>query len=176
MPTNQEAIAFAIKRIQLAGGESNHATFVADERRNIYIQFLTDRGGDVVEGELTANRFLPPNWQLSDEQHEILENHGWELTDFNWVKSWDVADDDDRDDVAQQAVHILSKAYKVPPSRPLRREMRLEPDHHPHPGGDHRPARGGALVRQHRVRGGRAARRACDARRGAHPGGRRRRA
>lgn len=133
LSVNQGSIAFAIKRIQFAGGESNHATFIADERRNIYIQFLTDRGGDVVEGELTANRFLPSNWQLGDQQHEILENHGWELTEFNWVKSWDVGDDDDRDDVAQQAVHILAKAYKVPSSRPLRREMRLEPDHHPHP-------------------------------------------
>jgi len=127
----RQQIVSALRRLTEEGGSDNFVIFVADAAKNYFVQFLSYRGNTTIYGEAVSNRFLSSPFLLSAEQDAWLARLGWNPPAGeqppNFHRYWRVADDRDRQVVAEAALATLKIVYGWRGDRPLEVELYLEP-------------------------------------------------
>lgn len=120
-------IAQSLKRIQTEGGMANCVVFLADEKKNYYIQFASAKGEKGLRAEAVSNAFLSPKNRLDDVKSAILLDRGWSLQPgSNYVKDFTAADDGARSAITAEVEAVFRDVYGVDPSAGLKEELILQ--------------------------------------------------
>lgn len=122
---NHKIIAEALERIQETGGS---AVFMADQRKNYFIEFAVGRGEIELFAEAVGNEYLEPANKLKAEQIFKLKLIGWKKdeTGVNFCRYWAADTYKARLTIAEEVMRTFVKVYGVYPDTLITVELNLD--------------------------------------------------
>lgn len=128
---NSTRIATALRLLVQEGGEGSFVIFLADEKKNYYVQCAGERGKTTLHCEATSNEVIKPPFQLSETQVAQLLSLGWkspipgDVSYSNFYRDWDASDDRSRTQIAREIIRTL-EVYRFPANQKLAVQLSLE--------------------------------------------------
>ena len=129
---NLKTITASLKRLQTEGGEGGYVIFVANEKKNYYVQFSGSRSTRLLDAEAVSNKFLKPEYSLRQEQIAKLISMGWKPPSVgskgspNYFRDWKSTNDEERLTIGQAVLRTLIDVYGLDNSRPITLQMDLK--------------------------------------------------
>ncbi len=125
---NLSIIADSLRRIQTEGSNGNFVIFMADAKKNYYVQFMGARDKTNLYAEAVGNKVLPRAAALGPDLVARLQAMGWNPPEKspNFYREWEAASDKDRQSIAHEVMRVLVEVYGVQPDQPLAVELELQ--------------------------------------------------
>jgi hypothetical protein len=116
-----------VKGLVVAKWNQPIVIFMADARKNYYVQFAAERGKTILRAEAVSNEYLASKLRLSQEQIKQPQLVEWSVQGVtgDYYRTWNALSEEDRLRIAGEVIRTL-EVYGWEPSQPLDVDLVLE--------------------------------------------------